>query len=349
MSDPQHREIIRVDDRLVRLIGIPFFGFVIPSATGLLDLSALTWGIAFIHYLYFTFCAWMIWEGNRWLLFRYYPIFLKSNSILQKYILMIGLNIFYTAPVSFGLLAGWGWVSGVPVSPIILFATVAVIVVCVIFVTNVYEKALFVQHTDQEQIRIEQLERAKIQAELTALKNQVDPHFMFNTLNSISYLTEHDPPKAQAFIEHLAEVYRYILRSKEKDLVLLRDEIQFMKSYASLMKLRYEEGFHLNLDLEPASGTHYLIPPVSMMVAVENAVKHNETSNRYQLVVNIQQKASEIVISNVMVARKQAHESNQTGLENLHDRFEKTLGKGIEISREGGVFSLRLPLLTLSA
>jgi sensor histidine kinase YesM len=341
-------EKIFVDDKIVRFIGIPFFGLVIPNATGLLTSEEITLSLRFSHYLYFIAVAWIIWEGNRYLLFRYYPVMVGSHSLFQKYILMIGLNIFYSAPTSLALLYFWKWLmSRNLVSADTIMITVAVIVICVIFVTNIYEKVLFTKHSDSEKFKIEQLERTKVQAEMEALKNQIDPHFFFNTLNSISYLVDHNPVKAQKFIENLADVYRYILSCKEKNLVLLQDEIAFLHSYSSLMQLRYENAFQLNLKVKEQDRSGFLIPPVSMMVAIENAVKHNEVSKNHPLVVNIEIADEMISISNIKSERKTARDSIKTGLKNLDERFLKTLGKPIGIWNQSELFILQLPVMKI--
>lgn len=337
-----------LDDRVVRWIGVPFFGLVIPSAVGLVELVDFSIKAIVVQYVYFILIAWAVWDGNRYLLFRFYPVIFGSHSLFQKYLLMTGLNIFFTAPVSLLMLYCWKWAAGADhIGASAIVVTVAVIVVCVIFVTNFYEKVLFAKHNEWEKVRIEQLERAKIEAELQALKNQIDPHFMFNILNSISFLVDHDPKKAQQFIEKLAELYRYILRSKDDDLVLLRDEIAFLKSYASLMEMRHENALQVNLNLNESTHSEYLIPPVSMMVAVENAVKHNAISKSHRLVVNIEQRDNGIVITNKISRRKPARESTKTGLKNLDERFRRILGKGIEVISESGIFTLQLPLLRL--
>lgn len=340
-----------LDDTVVRMIGVPFFGLVIPSATGLVDQAVLPAYLMVIYYLWFIFTAWMVWEGNRYLLFRYHSVILQSQSLIQKYLTMIGLNLFYTIPAALVLLFGWKWAAGADhVSPRQIYITVAVIAVCVIFVSNMYEKVLLVKLSEQEKLVAEQLQRSKIQAELEALKNQIDPHFMFNALNSLSFLIENDAIKARQFTENLAEVYRYILQSKEKDLVLLQDEIDFMNLYVSLLELRYEDAFRVNLCFDSKSqGQSYLIPPVSMMIAVENAVKHNELSITSRLVLDIDCTGDELVISNTMRGRKTSLPSTRTGLKNLDERFDKILGKSIQSLQEGGRFILRMPLLKLNA
>lgn len=332
---------------MVRLIGIPFFGLVIPSATGLIKLSEFAFEHA-LYYLYFILVAWVIWEGNRFLLFRNYPVIFQSRSIIQKYLLIMGLNIFYTAPISFILLFVWRWFSNNDwVNDQIILNSVILISVCVIFVTNAYEKALFTKQNDREKVKLEQLERGKVQAELEALKNQIDPHFMFNILNNLSYLVDHDSDKAQKFIHHLAEVFRYILKSKDKDLVLLQEEISFMNSYTELVMLRYGNGFRIDMKLNEISPSEYLIPPVSMMVAVENAVKHNEISKNNQLVLKLEGRTQTLSFSNKISHKKAFRNSTKTGLKNLNGRFNKLIGKEIQIEIDGVTFRLHLPLLKL--
>lgn len=337
-----------LDDRIVRLIGIPFFGIVIPSATGILDFNTLTLGSSLLHFPYFILLAFIVWQGNRWLLIKYYPIFYNSDSVLQKYVLMIGLNILYTAPVSLVILFGWKFMAGrLEVENRLLLITAAAVVICVIFVTNIYEKVLFIAQRDNEKIKTAELEQAKIQAELDALKNQIDPHFMFNSLNGLSHLVQHDSDKAQHFIENLADIYRYILKSKKNNLVFLRDEIEFIEAYASLMQIRHENNFQLALDIDQSMGDKYLIPPVSIMVAVENAAKHNEISSRKPLIVNVWNVENSIVVSNVIELKRKAFESTKVGLENLNDRFEKTVGNGIIINSSAGTFELKMPIVKL--
>lgn len=338
-----------LDDRIVRLIGIPFFGIVIPSATGILDFGVLSLGELILHFGYFIFLALIIWQGNRWLLIKYYPIFYNSDSVIQKYVLMIGLNVLFTGPLATIMLFGWKYLSNSTlVSNRILLITTVAIVICVIFVTNIYEKVLFIAQRDNEKIKSVELEQAKVQAELDALKNQIDPHFMFNSLNGLSHLVENDPQKAQLFIENLAEIYRYILKSKNNNLVFLRDEISFIEAYASLMQIRYEENFQVDIHIDNVTRNDYLIPPVSIMVALENAAKHNEISSKKPLIINIRNVDDQLFVSNVIELKRKAFESTKLGLANLNDRFEKTIGKGIHVNSSSGSFVLKMPLIKLT-
>lgn len=331
------------------MIGVPFFGLVIPSATGLINVDQISKLQLLSFYIYFILIAWIVWEGNKYLRDRFYNVFTKNESALQKYIMMIAVNVFYTTPVSLILLFGWKWVCNIEyVGTNNLLIASVVIIVSVIFITNVYDKIHFTKKAELQNVKFEQLEKAKIQAELEALKNQIDPHFMFNALNSLSYLIEDDPKKAQRYTENIAEVYRYILQSKDKDLVLLQEEIIFMKLYTSLLELRYEDAFKVDLKVDEKIVREFLLPPVSMMIALENAVKHNEVSKSNALVVHIDVSNSVIKIKNKLRERKTQRESTKTGLKNLDERFSKLLGNGITVFISGEYFILEMPLLKLS-
>lgn len=342
------RSAMEVDDRLVRLIGVPFFGTVIPSATGLLIFSSDSWEFLLIGFIYFVLTAWAIWEGNRFLLFRFYPQIKASHTIAQKYLLMTGLNIFYTAPVILISMSLWGaLVTDRAISGDVMFLTTIITVVCVMFVTNVYEKALFTKQIDLDRMRGEQLERARLQAELEALKNQVDPHFMFNALNTISYLVDHEQDKAREFVDSLAEVYRYILKSKDKNLVMLEEECSFAQTYIQLMRLRYGPSFEVRWDQAIDHLQHLLIPPVSLMVAVENAAKHNEVSSRHPLLVEIALRDLHLEVSNRIQPRRTARPSTKVGLRNLDERYQKTVGRSVEVAESNGRFTLTMPLIKM--
>jgi LytS/YehU family sensor histidine kinase len=106
-----------------------------------------------------------------------------------------------------------------------------------------------VKETESEMLKNEQLERAKAEAELEALKNQIDPHFIFNSLNTLSHLIEEKPVKAKQFNDNLADVYRYILQNKARDLVLLREEMIFLENYFSLLKIRFDKAVELKINI----------------------------------------------------------------------------------------------------
>jgi CheY-like chemotaxis protein len=155
-----------------------------------------------------------------------------------------------------------------------LCAVTVITTVCAVTITHIYETGYLIKARARDALHVERLEHARAQAQLDALRSYIDPHFLFNNLNTLSHLIADDPDRALAFNDSLAEVYRYILCNRGRDLVLLREEVAFLRQYYLLLRLRF--GPALELDCDDISDLdRLLIPPISLQVLVENAVKHN--------------------------------------------------------------------------
>jgi LytS/YehU family sensor histidine kinase len=186
-----------------------------------------------------------------------------------------------------------------------------------------------------------------VEAELEALKNQIDPHFLFNSLNTLSHLIRTDPERAWEFNEHLADVYRYILINKEKELVELGEELEFVENYFSLLKLRFGDGIRL---LRNGSGRSddFLIPPISLQILLENAVKHNEIDEKSPLEISLRIEDSVVHVRNRKRWKSGQDSGSQVGLKGLNERYKLITGKSIEIHSDPDEFSVSLPLLKSS-
>src|SRR5262249_53764049 len=142
-------------------------------------------------------------------------------------------------------------------------------VICVVFVTHAYETVFLIKERVNEKV-------ARVQAELDALHAQIDPHFLFNSLNTLSTLIEQDPARARAFNERLARVYRYLLQTRDRRLVSLADELACVDDYCELMRIRFGDGLAVRVAADPAVEPVGLrLPPNALQLLVENAVKHN--------------------------------------------------------------------------
>ena len=187
---------IQLNDHKIRLIGIPFFGLVIPHVTGLFGTITPSDWLYWIGLAYFIVLAAMIWQGNRYLLFRTRQRFTWFDKPIEKLILLFLNNIFFTSPLTIAWLCLWyQWAGFEAVKWDTILVVTLVNVICVLFVTHVYETVFMVKEQQGEQIRNAELSRAKAEAELNALKNQIDPHFMFNSLNTLTYLIKSDQKK----------------------------------------------------------------------------------------------------------------------------------------------------------
>jgi sensor histidine kinase YesM len=352
MTEPENYTAegeIKLNDGLMRLVGIPFFGVSIPNVTGLfanLGAGDITY---WMGYVYFISLAFLIWQGNRYLLFRTRKRFTWFDKPIEKLILLFLNNIFFTAPLTIAWLClwyTWGGFSSIKWDNILVVTLINVI--CVLFVTHVYETVFMVKEQQSEQLKNARLSRAKAEAELEALKNQIDPHFMFNSLNSLSYLITENPFKAKQFTENLADVYRYILSQKDQSLVMLDDEVAIMEKYVTLLRLRFGEALKMNLHLNGHSPQDFLIPPISAFVALENAIKHNEIAEQTPLEININIVGSMLSIRNKVQPKRSLQHSSHIGLANLEERFRIITGKGIQVTRENGCFQVDLPLTRIA-
>jgi len=331
-----------------RVILIPFFGIAIPLITGMVNGQNFTnWQIK-LSFLYTIFIAFIIWEGNRYLLFSMRSYFDWYKKPLKKIIVLLFGISFYTLPVSILLLAGWyhifintgaNWPT--------IFTASLIIMICVIFITHVYETVFLVKESASEMLRAEQLERARAEAELEALKNQIDPHFIFNSLNTLSYLIEEKPARAKQFNDNMADVYRYILQNKARGLVLLQEEISFLEDYFSLLKIRFENAVQLNLAADKALFDQYLVPPISLQVLMENAIKHNEFSDELPLVIEIGFNGDTLVFYNEIRKKTLRKHSSRIGLKNLDERYKLITGHTIIVEETEKIFKVVLPVLKI--
>ncbi len=338
----------KLNDIGFRVILIPFFGIAIPLATNMINnKDPNLWNLK-LAYLYTIGIAFLIWEGNRFLLFTLRAYFDWFNQPVKKIIALLLVIPFYTVPVSVLLLVGWYHIFAKGnVDKDKIFLTTLIIMVCVLFIVHVYETVFLVKEAESDKIKKEQLERAKAEAELEALKNQIDPHFIFNSLNTLSYLIDDDPLKAKQFNESLADVYRYILQNKARDLVLLHEEMNFLYDYFSLHKIRFDRALQMKVSIGDKFIDEYLIPPISLQILMENAIKHNEFCDETPLHFCIQMKDDMLEVTNNLRTKILHRPSSKIGLQNLSERYKLTTGKEIIIEKTEGMFTVRLPVLKI--
>ncbi|OQP67349.1 histidine kinase [Niastella vici] len=315
----------------------------------MVDQHALsTWTIK-LSFLFTIGIAFIIWEGNRYLLFTLRSYFDWFNKPVRKIVVLVLAISFYTIPISALLLVIWYKLfnSGV-VQWETIRTTTLIIMICVLFITHIYETVFLVREAENEKLKKEQLERARAEAELQALKNQIDPHFIFNSLNALSHLIEKDPPKARRFNDNLADVYRYILQNKARELVLLHEEMGFLTDYFSLLKIRFEQAVQLQVHFDAALYDQYLIPPISLQILVENAIKHNEFSDAVPLVITIEMQNDELIIHNQVRKKVLRKTSSRIGLHNLGERYKLTTSKEISVKESASDFTVSLPVLKIA-
>ncbi|NNM19474.1 MAG: Pr2TM family membrane protein [Croceitalea sp.] len=182
-------------------------------------------------------------------------------------------------------------------------------------------------------------------ARFDALKNQLDPHFLFNSLNVLTSLIEEDPDQAQKFTTSLSKVYRYVLEQKNKDLVTLDEELNFARTYVRLLKMRFEDSIVFEIP-DQASHPDAKIVPLSLQLLLENAVKHNVVTATKPLHIKVFEQGQNLVVSNNLQAKQVVKKSSGVGLQNIRQRYGILTDKQIFITKSEKDFSVSLPLLS---
>lgn len=339
----------KINDLGIRVILVPFFGIAIPLITRMVPHNQFTnWEIKF-SYLYTILIAFVIYEGSRFLHFTLRTYFDWFNKPVKKIIALVITIPFYCVPVSMLMLVGWYhlFLNGI-VDWKIVKLTSLIILIAVFFLVNLYETVFLIRDLANDRVTQEQLERAKAEAELEALKNQIDPHFIFNSLNTLSHLIDDTPEKARLFNDNLADVYRYILQNKVRDLVLLREEVNFLESYFLLLKIRFENAVQMQITIPEEAMDQYLVPPISLQILAENAIKHNEFSEAIPLVFKIEIKNEGLVIHNPVRKKSLRRDSSKIGLQNLKERYKLITNQEITIKEEEKDFTVILPVLKIT-
>jgi len=177
------------------------------------------------------------------------------------------------------------------------------------------------------------------------LKSQVNPHFLFNSLNTLSEIVYEDSKKADSYIQTLSKIYRYILENEEIDLVWLDKEIEFVKQYFNIQKVRDNDKVSLEIDLKDAG--KFKIVPVSLQLLVENALKHNSRSEKMPLKIRIERSNDYIVISNNIQRKNILENSSKTGLLNLRERVRLIINKDLIIEDDNNLFIVKIPVIKL--
>jgi LytS/YehU family sensor histidine kinase len=190
----------------------------------------------------------------------------------------------------------------------------------------------------------EQLLKANAESSYEALKNQVNPHFLFNSFNTLSSLIRNDQEKAVDYVNNMSDVFRYVLESSKRDRVTVEEEIRFIKAYSQMLKGRYGEKLQFDICID-SGANRFLIPPMAIQILVENAVKHNVIANRNRLCIHILTAEAGLTVSNNLQEKKIKEASTGLGLHNLNQRCRYMSGKELVVRRTDQDFSVTIPLI----
>ena len=203
----------------------------------------------------------------------------------------------------------------------------------------------FYQQLQKNKIKEQKVIAGTASAKFDALKNQLDPHFLFNSLNVLTSLIDENPESAQKFTTSLSKVYRYVLEQKNKDLVTVDEELEFAKTYMSLLKMRFEDSIIFEIP-EHASDPESKVVPLSLQLLLENAVKHNMVTSSKPLHIKIYETNNSLVVENNLQPKQIVKKSSGVGLDNIKQRYDLLTDRKVNINQQANSFAVAIPMLT---
>ncbi len=216
-----------------------------------------------------------------------------------------------------------------------------------IIIVVVLEAIIYFKLNRESSIKAEILEKEITQIKLETLKNQLNPHFLFNSLNVLSALVKKDSGKAETFIDEFSSIYRYILDVIDKPVVEVKEELSFAKSYLYLQQIRFENGIKTDINIE-ASKLKYFVPPLAIQTLLENSLKHNKATSDNPLFIEIKNEGEFLLIKNNLQPKFRNNESKGIGLENLKKRYKLISGIEPEFILHQNEYVAKLPLINLN-
>ncbi len=340
-------EILGFDDTWALIVGIPLISFFIPLlffkaslADGLMAYLP-EWGISFMYTIsYWLSCrAIFIYFRRRYSGYqdtRKRIFYISASALAAYFILNRSLEFVHGA-------IGHPQREGVTDFDY----TVGTLMI-VALVGTLYESVFLYDRWKRSIIEAERLMRENVESQLEGLKNQVNPHFLFNSLNTLSYLIPEDPKRAVHFVQKLSKVYRYILEIRDKKLITLKEELDFLHAYLFLLQERFGDNLRVNLSVDEASHALHLAP-LSLQILFENAIKHNIISSDKPLSIELWVENRRLVVRNKLQRKNQQMPSTRLGLQNIKNRYAFFSDEEVDVLETDDSFTVSLPLIAAPA
>ncbi len=302
----------------------------------------------------FFLTIFLIWESNRLIERFFQKEYHTESNLIRTYLLRnFASSLILTLLISLliGTMISYFWIgldSDKLILPMKLYFTFSFRINLFLNVINLI--FLYVSQLKKAQAETENFKKITYQAKLQAIRNQINPHFLFNNLNVLSALITKDTETSIEFVRQFAKVYRYVLKSNEKEIIELATELDFIESYTYLLKKRFGTGLKISVKVDESLRHRYIVP-MALQMLIENAIKHNVISSQNPLYIDIFNTDDEklIIQNNLQVRRVDMVESTQLGLQNISHRY-RFLGKDdIEVIKTDLFFKVTIPLIRLTA
>uniref|UniRef100_UPI00404B5177 2TM domain-containing protein n=1 Tax=Flavobacterium sp. TaxID=239 RepID=UPI00404B5177 len=214
-----------------------------------------------------------------------------------------------------------------------------------IIVSLLFHLVYFYKSYQENRVKQEKIIAGNASAQFESLKNQLDPHFLFNSLNVLSSLIEENPENAQKFTTSLSKIYRYVLEQRDKELVSVAEELKFAKTYMNLLKMRFENSITFELP-EVFENEDAKVVPLALQLLLENAIKHNVVSEQKPLHIKISIEGNQLIVENNLQKKETLQTRKGVGLQNIVDRYAIITTRSVAIEETNNFFRIKLPILT---
>ena len=296
--------------------------------------------------LLFTIIDWFINRAIMIFLRKKYPAFRDDAKRITLFFMAVVCTVVLVDIIGgtlIALLPGVSYIGG-----LIRIETLVPIILITIMIMAIYEAIYYNIRLKKSVREEEQAKQAVVQAQLDALQNQAQPHFFFNTLNTLrDIIDQNSKEDAKEFVDKLSDIYRFLLEAGNDNLIPLKNELRFAKAYIHIQSERFGDSLKLNWDI-PEASLEAMIVPMSLQLLLENAIKHNVISKAKPLLINVSIQDNKLVVDNKMEPKSTQLPSTKVGLANIEKRYTLISGKSIEIINDGNRFIVSLPLLTRS-
>ena len=207
---------------------------------------------------------------------------------------------------------------------------------------------MYVKAREKSVKKVERLQQEKIQFQFETLRNQVNPHFLFNSFNTLISIIEDDPKMAVEYVEQLSDFFRNIVNYRDKDIIAVKEELELLKTYLFLQQKRFGNSLSLNINLSDQEKAQNFIPPLTMQLLAENAIKHNAVSKETPLAIDIFMKDERLIVQNNINAKFSQAAGAGMGLQNIVNRYTLLSNQNVIIDNGDQFFRVSLPLLKQS-
>jgi LytS/YehU family sensor histidine kinase len=290
----------------------------------------------------YSVSIWLVlWKGNEILHNLIDRKLTWEDNPIKRLIIGLIVILIFTPSAMYLLMIFFSWMANISFGNVKWTLIISVIIT--IGISSFITARKFFLAWRELSINAEKLQRESLASKYESLKSQVNPHFLFNSLNALSNLVYQNQDLAVKFIKQLSDVYRYVLDTRTKELVSLQEELEFLNAYLFLQNIRFGDNLKVNNNL---NGMLSFVPPLVFQLLIENAIKHNIISSEQPLTIDLNIANGYIIVSNTLQKREVLREeSSGFGLDSIKQRYEYLSGKQVLIDERVGRFIVSLPLI----